>query len=209
MRFLLKLVTFLSAVLTLPLAQPDAASARPLPPDCVTFRSCIADVAKAAVNDKFNREVGRNNCNFYSGYWKTSGDNICGTVNGTKYRSNQWCADFTRFVWKAGGARVTGLDPWAGSFYRAYPDRFRSKNSGYVPAPGDAVLFDWPDGDGSAPSLGVNGWGVDHVGVVTGYANGRLSTIEGNVSKGGSRDGVFAMTRDTKRVVGYVLPLRG
>lgn len=44
---------------------------------------------------------------------------------------------------------------------------------------------------------------------MTGYADGRLNTIEDNVSKSGSRDGVFAMTRDTKRVVGYVVPPRG
>jgi hypothetical protein len=74
-----------------------------------------------------------------------------------------------------------------------------------VPKPGDAVLYDW---DGSRPSLGHNGWDVDHVGIVTGYANGRLSTIEGNVSGGASRDGVFAKNRDTKRVVGYVQPVR-
>ncbi|TWP47960.1 CHAP domain-containing protein [Lentzea tibetensis] len=201
-----KLAVFLSAAMALPLLQPGTAAAGPLPPDCVTLRSCITDAAKGELNDsRTNREAGPNNCNFYSGYWGTSGDDKCGVINGYKFRSNQWCSDFARFVWKVGGARVTGLDPWAGSFYRAYRGRFHANGGGYVPAPGDAVLYDW---DGSRPSLGRDGWDVDHVGIVTGYANGRLSTIEGNVSGGASRDGVFAKNRDTKRVVGYVSPLR-
>lgn len=206
MKQLFKAAAFLSVMMALPLVQSGTAGARPLPPDCVALRSCIVNVAKGAVNDaKTSRESGPANCNFYSGYWRTSGDDKCGKINGFKYRSNEWCADFARFVWMAGGARVTGLDPWAGSFYRARPSRFHAKGSEYVPAPGDAVLYDW---DGSRPSLGENGWDVDHVGIVTGYANGRLSTIEGNVSGGASRDGVFAKNRNTNRVVGYVQPVR-
>jgi hypothetical protein len=177
---------------------------RPPPPEC-GLRTCIVDWAKHEVtNSAHNREQGRNNCNFYSGYWRTSGDDICGTINGTRWRSNNWCADFARWVWKQGGANVSGVDPWAGSFYRANRSNghYKSKASGYRPAPGDAVLYDW---DGT-PSLGNDGWDVDHVGVFEKFSGSNIVVIEGNTSGGASREGVFRKTRSTADVIGYVTP---
>ena len=176
----------------------------PPPPEC-TMRTCVTSWARYEVtNAAHNREKGRDNCNFYSGYWRTSGDDICGTINGTKWRSNNWCADFARWVWKQGGASVSGIDPWAGSFYRANRSNghYKSKASGYRPVQGDAVLYDW---DGT-PSLGNDGWDVDHVGIFEKYSGSNIVVIEGNTSGGASRDGVFRKTRSTADVVGYVTP---
>jgi hypothetical protein len=186
-------------------AATPAAIDGPPPPDC-GLRTCITDWARYEHdNTAHNREAGPQNCNFYSGYWGNSGDDICGWINGSRWRSNEWCADFARYVWRQGGANVSGLDPWAGSFYRANKDNgsYHSKGSGYIPAPGDAVIYDW---DGSSPSLGTNGWDIDHVGIVESYASGTLTAIEGNTSGGASREGVFRQSRDTSRVVGYVSP---
>jgi hypothetical protein len=150
-------------------------------------------------------ERGGNNCNYYSGYWLTSGDGGCGySSSGVSWRSNEWCADFARYTWHKAGANVAGLDPWAGSFYRANKSNgsYHSKNSGYTPRMGDAVLFDW---DGGTASLGNNGWDIDHVGIVDGYATGWVNSVDGNTS-GPGRDGVFFKGRNTSRVVGYVTP---
>ncbi|MFC5218206.1 CHAP domain-containing protein [Streptomyces coerulescens] len=178
-----------------------------------------AEIVKNATvekdNPKHNREK-RNNCNFYSGYWKTSGDDICSTsTGGVKWRSNNWCADFARHAWKKSGAKTKKIDPWAGSFYRAAKAGTGKwhKRGSYVPKPGDAVLYDW---DGSKPSLGNNGWDIDHVGIVVKYRKSgkKLTTIEGNTTKtssGSGKEGVFKRARSNTRrgdVVGYVSPER-
>ena len=168
-------------------------------------RGCIFDRAVLeADNPARNREVGNDNCNFYSGYWGNSGDDICGDVNGSHWRSNSWCADFVRYVWSQAGANTTGLDPWAGSFYRANATNgsYHPKGSGYTPQVGDAVIYDW---DGT-PGLGTEGWDIDHVGIVIDYWNGTLNTIEGNTTGSDVRDGVYRKTRPTTQVVGYISP---
>lgn len=176
-----------------------------------------ADIVTRATAEKNNPQRNREapkNCNFYSGYWKTSGDNICSTsTGGVKWRSNNWCSDFARYVWKKSGAKTKKIDPWAGSFYRATKAGTGKwhKRGSYVPKPGDAVLYDW---DGGKPSLGTNGWDIDHVGLVVKYRKSgkKLTTIEGNTEKkpgDDGREGVFKRDRsNTERgkVVGYVSP---
>ncbi|MGH4035067.1 CHAP domain-containing protein [Actinomycetota bacterium Odt1-20B] len=163
-------------------------------------------------NAHHNREA-KKNCNFYSGYWKNSGNNICHTsTGGVKWRSNEWCADFARYVWKKSGAKTSRIDPFAGSFYRAAKagtGKWHPRGS-YTPKVGDVVLYDW---EGRKPSLGNNGWDVDHVGVVVGYRKSgkQLTTIEGNTNKqgGGGKEGVYPRKRQnsaTGRVIGYVSP---
>lgn len=184
-----------------------SAASSPLRADIVTRATAEKN------NPKHNREAPKN-CNFYSGYWKTSGDNICSTsTGGVKWRANNWCSDFARYVWKKSGAKTKKIDPWAGSFYRAAKSGTGTwhKRGSYVPKPGDAVLYDW---DGGKPSLGNNGWDVDHVGLVVKYRKSgkKLTTIEGNTTKtssGNGKEGVFQRSRsNTERgdVVGYVSP---
>ncbi|GGV11611.1 CHAP domain-containing protein [Streptomyces spectabilis] len=182
-----------------------------------SLRGTIVKKAVVEKNDpKHNREAARN-CNFYSGYWKTSGDDVCRqSTGGVKWRSNEWCADFARYVWKKSGARTKKTTPFAGSFYRAAKSHGTGKwhkRGSYVPKPGDVVLYDW---DGRKPSLGNNGWDVDHVGVVVKYKKSgkKLTTIEGNTTKtasGGGKEGVYKRARHNTasgRVVGYVSPVK-
>jgi hypothetical protein len=186
-------------------------------PDC-GLRTCILDYARYELSfSPRNRESG-NNCNYYSGAWGNSGNDVCSTysagyLRGTgswtygniKWRQNDWCADFARYVWSFSGANVTGLTPFAGSFYRANAGTsyWHPKSSGYVPQPGDAVLYDWA----TPPTGGTNGWGIDHVGIVESYSGGTLTTIEGNTtSDSGGAEGTFRRHRSTASVVGYVSP---
>lgn len=195
------------------------ASAQPAPPEpSGHLRTVIVGTAKIELKESpRNRAITSTSnpnmdCNWYSGYWKTSGDDICSKRSGgVKYRSNNWCADFVRYVWSVSGTRTKGFDPFAGSFYRASKTygtgTYHSKASGYTPKPGDAVLYDW---DGK-PDLGTNGWGVDHVGIVIAYKKGAkypLTTIEGNTAPDGKKGpiGTFERHRVTSQVVGYVAP---
>lgn len=160
-----------------------------------------------------NREMS-GNCNYYSAVAtapKSGSVGKCKKVGGLQWRTNNWCADFVRYVWKNSGARQKGTDAFAGSFYRARKSigTWHARGS-YVPKVGDAVLYDW---DGGTPSLGNNGWDVDHIGIVIGYnpKTKALTTIEGNTTKNGKggTEGVYQRTRyNTKAgdVVGYVTP---
>lgn len=184
--------------------------------------SAAAVSLQTAIKDRAQQQVGlspRNrekagNCNYYSAVATDPKSGVvgrCKKVGGLQWRTNNWCADFVRYVWKNSGARTKNTDAFAGSFYRARNSigTWHARGS-YVPKIGDAVLYDW---DGGTPSLGTNGWDVDHIGIVVGY-NARtkaLTTIEGNTTKSGNggTEGVYKRTRyNTKAgdVVGYVTP---
>jgi hypothetical protein len=188
------------------------ASAAPVPPD-PSLRDVITAKAYAEKSNKAHNREGKRNCNFYSGYWKPSGNGGCSqSTGGVKWRSNEWCADFTRYVWKKSGAKTSKTTPFAGSFYRAAKagtGTWHARGK-YVPKPGDAVLFD-RDGE---PGLGNNGWDIDHVGIVVAYdkKTKKLTTVEGNTTKratGGGTEGVYKRTQYNTQngdVVGYVSP---
>ncbi|EPH42751.1 CHAP domain-containing protein [Streptomyces aurantiacus] len=211
-RAVMLLVTTLAGGAVTAGSMATTASAAPSP-----LRTKIVKKATAEKNNpKHNREAA-NNCNFYSGYYKPSGTGNCRqSTDGVRWRSNEWCADFARYVWKKSNAKTRKLTPFAGSFYRAAKSHGTGKwhkRGSYVPKPGDVVLFDW---DGRKPSLGNEGWDIDHVGVVTKYRKSgkKLTTIEGNTTKtasGGGKEGVFKRTRHNTapgRVVGYVSPVK-
>lgn len=186
---------------------PSAAAA-------VSLQTAIKSKAQQQVRlSPRNREMA-GNCNYYSAVATSPKSGVvgkCKKVGGLQWRTNNWCADFVRYVWKNSGARTKNTDAFAGSFYRARNSigTWHARGS-YVPKIGDAVLYDW---DGGTPSLGTNGWDVDHIGIVVGY-NARtkaLTTIEGNTTKAGKggTEGVYQRTRyNTKAgdVVGYVTP---
>jgi hypothetical protein len=174
-----------------------------------TDRLLIVLTASAEFQNPLRNREGIGNCNYYSGWWGNSGvaSSSCKKIDGVTWRQNAWCADFARYVWARAGGRVSGMDPWAGSFYRATVGtaRWKAKDSGYVPQPGDAVLYDWDGLNG-----GTNGWGIDHVGIVVTYvpSTRMLQTYEGNTtaSGNGGTEGVYARNRATTWVVGYVTP---
>jgi len=112
-----------------------------------------------------------------------------------------WCAIFLSWC-----AAQTGINngiipkfsyvPHGVDFYKKQ-GRFRSAK-GYTPQPGDIVFYDF-NGNGTA----------DHVGIVTSYSGGMISTIEGNTSSVSQTNG-GAVERKKRNavsgVLGYGLP---
>lgn len=192
-----------------PSAAPAAAAAQ------TPLQKAIGKTAKKQVSISPRNREKAGNCNYYSAVAtdpKSGKVGNCTKVGGLQWRTNSWCADFVRYVWKNAGAKTKNTDAFAGSFYRARNSigTWHARGS-YVPKVGDAVLYDW---DGSSPSLGNNGWDVDHIGIVVGYNKNtkKLTTVEGNTTKTGSggTEGVYQRTNryNTKAgdVVGYVTP---
>ncbi|MEV5731291.1 CHAP domain-containing protein [Streptomyces pharetrae] len=96
-----------------------------------------------------------------------------------KWTSRAWCADFAKYAWYWGKAKITGLNAAADSF-RAYGrangtwhTKAQVRAGVYKPRAGDVVAYD-NNGDGRA----------DHVGVVTSYNSSRkvYHSVEGNTS---------------------------
>jgi hypothetical protein len=108
----------------------------------------------------------------------------CGTTtsNGSWFGSTEnineeWCADFTKWVWeKAGVTSDLGvLTPGAASFYTWGEDNGENITFNNTPAVGDAVIFYPPTA--SAP----NGNTADHVGIVASInADGSLNLVDGD-----------------------------
>ncbi|MFD2354844.1 CHAP domain-containing protein [Nonomuraea ferruginea] len=94
-------------------------------------------------------------------------------------------------------ATKLGYEEWMGQFAWtvAHAKWFRKQDAwGTKPEPGAFVFFDWGGSDSIAR--------IDHVGVVTKVAGGRIHTIEGNIDGGVAKRKV----RDTGKVVGYGYP---
>jgi hypothetical protein len=105
-------------------------------------------------------------CNMFSAYW---GD---GSKCGNGLRSEEWCSDFTAYIWRKGGVSfnfkdsdVYGyLNPNSGGFYTyaITHGTWHSAKSGYKPQPGDIALY------------GVSGsgkdWTAQHAAVVIGIS---------------------------------------
>jgi hypothetical protein len=143
-------------------------------------------------------------CNAYTAYWG-AGD-PCGNGN----NEEEWCADFAAWVWhQAGAAVIYGygadqLNGAAASFYQwgLAHGTWHPAGSGYVPQPGDAVVY------------GLNSAGnyADHVAIVTSYTPGAAGP---NVVNGdwwsSSNGGVVAASDETTAtgsdgISGYTTP---
>jgi hypothetical protein len=116
-----------------------------------------------------------------------------------------WCAEFARWVWSHSAVTdVAGLDSWAQSFktYGTNRGLYHSRTSGYVPQPGDAVVFDW-DHDPADDHP------IDHVAIVTSVTSSQVNTIGGN--QGGttvydSSVSRASYARSSTSIDGYVEP---
>ena len=113
---------------------------------------------------------------------------VYGSVNHTEYGAwygvqDMWCAMFVS--WCAARANIsTSLVPshcytpeglnWFATRSAAY-SREQVQKGKYTPMPGDLIYF----------KSSRNAKTTNHVGIVTGYANGRVYTIEGNVGTAG------------------------
>ncbi|WP_460515815.1 CHAP domain-containing protein [Flindersiella endophytica] len=166
---------------------PAAAHAGPAP---------VHDAARLIAYQQL-RDTSRNveiplgsNCNYYAKYWGTGS----GCANG--WRSEAWCADFAKYVWRYAGANVSGLNASTESFrnYGLAHGTWHPTLAGI--RPGDVAVFD----DDNDPSS------TYHLGVVAEVGASGVSIISGNVSNRitqhdinwGSFNGDF---------IGYVAPV--
>ncbi len=109
------------------------------------------------------KEFKSNNCNPYSAFW-----NRGATGCSAGRRSEAWCADFAAYVWQQAGANTTGITAASNSFQTVATAHgtWKSRTSGYLPQPGDAVVF-----------------GDTHVGVVVAVSSATsIEMISGNYS---------------------------
>ncbi|WP_371785185.1 FG-GAP-like repeat-containing protein [Streptosporangium subroseum] len=133
--------------------------------------------------------------------WKSATG--CGSADGVQFRNSDWCADFSKYVWKNAGVRYADiaegsggvLTGWASSFkdYGVKYGTWHSRASGYTPQPGDALVFDWEQ-DGV----------INHVGIVKSATADTVYTIEGN---SGNQIKANSYSRSNADIVGYSSPV--
>ncbi|MET8145363.1 CHAP domain-containing protein [Sphaerisporangium sp. NPDC005288] len=175
-------------------------------PAAAASRATIVSVAQGQLNNSSRNHESPmgSGCNFYTGYfrsWKPSSG--CPSTDGVQWRDSDWCADFSKYVWKNAGVRNADiaetdggvLTGWAASFknYGTKYGTWHARSSGYTPQPGDAVVFDW-DRDGD----------INHVGIVKSATSSTVYTIEGNAS---DRVKENSYSRSDGDIVGYSAPL--
>ncbi|MEV0592501.1 CHAP domain-containing protein, partial [Nonomuraea cavernae] len=175
-------------------------------PAAAVSRSSIVSVAQGQLNNTVrNRESPLGSgCNYYTGHfrnWKPSSG--CPFSDGVQWRDSDWCADFSKYVWKNAGVpdanvpETSGgvLTGWASSFkdYGVKHGTWRTRASGYQPQPGDAIVFDW-DQSGD----------IDHVGIVSSANSSTVYTIEGNSD---DRIRTKSYSRSNIDIVGYSAPV--
>lgn len=115
-----------------------------------------------------NKEVPLgSNCNFYAGVFGTGSAPGCPSG----FRSEAWCADFAKYVWKNAGANVSGLDASTESFktYGLNHGTWHPTLAGI--RPGDVAIFD----DDNDPTR------TYHVGVVVEVGASGVDIVSGNV----------------------------
>jgi cell wall-associated NlpC family hydrolase len=156
-------------------------------------RNAIVSVAQNQLNDpSHNQERGGYNCNFFTSYLG-AGSSGCG--NG--WRTEEWCADFARFVWGRAGVADTGqLNGAAYSFY-TYGANHGTWHGGDLAgiAPGDVIVY----------SIGYFGGGTArHVAIYVGNS----LVISGNA--GPNTDSVYQQLTSSLSylgVSGYTRPV--
>jgi len=158
---------------------------RPSPDEVVTQ---ILSIAKAeAANTAHNREIGGYNCNYYSTQLGVGGS---GCSNG--WRTEAWCADFVKWVWKKAGANVTYINGLASSVmdYGKKHGTWHTSN----PKPGDGIYFTY-----------------GHTGIVVSSTSTTVTYISGNTYNPatGNDDGLLQKTiaRSGNSIGGYSSPL--
>lgn len=122
-------------------------------------------------------------------------------ARGYKVRyTDAWCATFVSAVGILCG--LTGIMPTECgcpkmiSLYKAL-GRW-AESDGYIPTPGDIIMYDWDD-----TGRGDNSGNPDHVGIVEKVDNGSITVIEGNYSNTVKRR---TLAVNGKYIRGYCLP---
>lgn len=115
-----------------------------------------------------------------------------------------WCACFVTWVMRHAGVPTDSVCNYkgcaTGSEWFAGRGRFMGRGSGYIPKPGDIVMYEWNPEDEGTPRDD----GDDHTGIVERVENGRIYTIEGNNGNAVRRDwwSIWA-----PEISGYCVPL--
>ncbi len=127
-------------------------------PPLTAFRARIVTAAESQIG--YRTSPPGTYCNKYSAYWGV------GAACANGLRSEEWCADFAAWAWRAAGARFTyaytagDINAAAASFYQwaVANHAWHAAGSGYTPRPGDVVVYGLDTATGTAV----------HVAVVTG-----------------------------------------
>lgn len=115
-----------------------------------------------------------------------------------------WCAAWVTWVMRHAGVPLDSVLNYKGcttaSEWFAAQGRFRPNSSGYIPKPGDIIMYEWnPENEGTPYDDGD-----DHTGIVERVENGKVYTIEGN-NGGQCRRDWWGLTN--AKISGYCIPL--
>ena len=102
--------------------------------------------------------------------------------------SDEWCAEFaTACIYKAGLKSLVRGSANCGAFInKAKADGIWQENDGYIPDPGDLILYDWQDS-----GKGDNTGSPDHIGIVVQVKGNSIIVIEGNMTQRDSKGRVI------------------
>lgn len=115
-----------------------------------------------------------------------------------------WCAAWVTWVMRHAGVPEDSVLNYKGcttaSTWFAKNGRFMPRAGGYIPRPGDIIMYEWnPEDENTSRDDGD-----DHTGIVERVENGKVYTIEGN-NGGMCRRDWWGLSND--KISGYCLPL--
>lgn len=115
-----------------------------------------------------------------------------------------WCAAWVTWVMRHAEVPLDSVPNYKGcataSDWFTERGRFRSRQSGYIPKPGDIIMYEWnPQNEGTAYDDGD-----DHTGIVEYVQDGIVHTLEGN-NGGQCRRDWWSLTN--AYISGYCVPL--
>lgn len=162
-RVLVVLATLIALCSALVVGTSSTASA--VPTDCLsthTLTWCVSYYADKEYSNtdghKFEKPLG-SNCNYFTTKaWHASGATACSGG----YWTEEWCMDFSRWVYKTAGAKVTNITHLAFSA-KDYPT-YKTYASGRRPKVGDLAV-----------------WASEsHVGIVVAVSGSTATVVSGN-----------------------------
>ncbi len=160
------------------------------PPTSGELATKIVQIARQeAANTAHNHEKGGYNCNYYTTALGLAGT---GAYCSNGWKTQAWCADFSKWVWVQAGAATAGLNSMYNSF-QTYGTNHGTWHTGN-PKPGDAIVFDF-----------------GHVGLVTAVTSTSVTYVSGNTyhAADGADDALLEKTvsRSYSEIRGYASPV--
>lgn len=138
-------------------------------------------------------EAGARDCNVYS--FATGSGGTAGCPNG--YRTEPWCSAFAKWVWQGAGVADTQMLNSAASTFYQYGIKhgtYHAFGSGYIPQPGDAVMFGSPGN-------------TEHVGLVESAGPTYPTVINGNFPSSVERQSNQSSNGNGALIYGYTSPV--